>query len=186
MKKFILPLLAIAGMVLGFSLTSCGGGGSSENPNVGGTIIVVNGPQSVYRLHIGDRYSGTGGAYTGLIQDEKGTRVSDVMFSLTDVQVNEKRELQYCKATVSPVSLDNSSRQALFLIVLGLDITDSKIVSLEMSSTPMFVFDGRNPAHRTVTWDATAEYDYALGDVLDEDISKETARTDNVLDVERD
>ncbi len=59
MKKLFLPLLAALGMTLGFTLTSCGGGGGSKDilVNLSGAEILISSPV-FFDLKVGNRYAG--------------------------------------------------------------------------------------------------------------------------------
>lgn len=56
MKKFFLPLLALVGMVAGFTLCSCGGGGGNKNEGparalAGMTLRLASSPWIEYEFH---------------------------------------------------------------------------------------------------------------------------------------
>jgi hypothetical protein len=184
MKKFVLSVLALVGVVSGFALTSCGGGGGSGS--AAGTCITVNGPLTVYEVYIAERFGDNKtSAYTGTISDHRGFRVSNVMYSLSDVVTDEKGLLRSCSGTISPTTLNAQDQYALYMIVMGLDMTDTKITNLQMTSAASFVLSTDENGKGTIKWVASAEYDYALGDVLDEDVTNDVDRTDNVLYINR-
>ena len=185
MKKIFLPLLALCGMIAGFSLTSCGGGSGSGS--AAGTCITVNGPLTVYEVYIAERFGDNKtSAYTGTISDFRGFRVSNVMYSIKDIVTDEKGLLRSCTATISPTTLNAQDQYALYMIVMGLDMTDAKIMNLQMTSAATFVLTTDENGKGTLKWTASAEYDYALGDVVDEDLTNEVdGRPDDVLYINR-
>lgn len=184
MKKFVLSVLALVGMVSGFALTSCGGGGGSGS--AAGTCISVNGPLCVYDVYIAERFGDNKTtAYTGTISDRQGIRVSNVMYHLSDIEMDEKGLLRSCTGTISPTTLNAQDQYALYMIVMGLDMTDTKIVGLQLTNAVTFVLTTDSNGNGTMKWTASAEYDYALGDVLDEDLMKDIDRPDKVLYIRR-
>ncbi len=56
MKKIFLPLLAALGMVVGMTLTSCGGGGGSNDTSVSGMVIQSGGGIPVFMMEVGERF----------------------------------------------------------------------------------------------------------------------------------
>lgn len=56
MKKIFLPLLAALGMVVGMTLTSCGGGGGANDTSVSGMVIQSGGGIPVFTMEVGERY----------------------------------------------------------------------------------------------------------------------------------
>ena len=60
MKKFFTSLLALAGMVVGFTLTSCGGGGGGGDALVNIAGLEIEGPAGLsgFTMEVTDRISG--------------------------------------------------------------------------------------------------------------------------------
>ncbi len=60
MKKFFTSLLALVGMVAGFTLTSCGGGGGGDDALVNITGLKIEGPSglSAFDMEVVERISG--------------------------------------------------------------------------------------------------------------------------------
>ena len=191
MKKIFLPVLAFVGMGLGVALTSCGGGGGSAK--VAGTTIVASGTKGgcVYRLFIADPLGdGATGAYYGTISDDAGFRTSQIMISLRDIKTNGKNGLlSSCTGTFSSVTIEQSNMVAMFRIVWGLDLSNSKITNIDVRSGPEFVLEAEDMANATITWSGDAEYQVAsststgiTGNKVDVDLDC----TDNVLRISRD
>lgn len=57
MKKFFLPILAVCGMVAGFTLSSCGGGGSNgrESADITGLELVAGDTTPIFRMSVTSR-----------------------------------------------------------------------------------------------------------------------------------
>ena len=191
MKKIFLPVLAFVGMGLGVALTSCGGGGGGAK--VAGTTIVANGSQSgcVYRLFIADPLGdGATGAYYGSISDEAGFRTSQIMFSLRDIKTNGKNGLlSSCTGTIASVTFEQSNQVALFRIVWGLDLSNSKLTDIDVRSAPEFVLEAEDIANATISWSCEAEYQIGSNNATGgTGVTKDKVVdcTDNVLRISRD
>ncbi|MBQ2870042.1 MAG: hypothetical protein IJE88_08460 [Akkermansia sp.] len=72
MKKIFLPLLALVGMVTGFTLTSCGGGGGSEDEIIQLTGLSIEAPAGLggFEMEVQDRVSPN--VYVATYNDEMG------------------------------------------------------------------------------------------------------------------
>ena len=163
MKKIFLPVLAFVGMGLGVALTSCGGGGGGAK--VAGTTIMANSVKSnvAYRIFIADPLGdGAAGAYYGSISDEAGFRTSQIMYSLRDIKTNGKNGLlSSCTGSIASVTFEQSNMVALFRIVWGLDLSNSKVTNIDVRSGPEFVLEAEDIANATITWSGEAEYQVA-------------------------
>lgn len=55
MKKIFLPLLAALGMVVGMTLTSCGGGGGANDKSIAGMLIQSGGGIPAFVMNVGEQ-----------------------------------------------------------------------------------------------------------------------------------
>lgn len=64
MKKFFTSLLALVGMVAGFTLTSCGGGGGGGDSNLTGLQVSTAGTTPTFTLRFEEKYAPQLNMYT--------------------------------------------------------------------------------------------------------------------------
>ncbi len=82
MKKLLLPLLALCGMITGLTLTSCGGGGGDSNRiNMSGITISLQSGLT-YDMIFGDKRMGTDSAYSVTITSPDGS-ISEATVNIT-------------------------------------------------------------------------------------------------------
>ena len=102
MKKIFLGLLALAGMVAGFTLTSCGGGGGSETqyPLITGRQLVAGSGAGAGYVISFNQYLGNN-AYVCEFADIAHHGTATIMVTLTQAELNANKQYKSFKASVS-------------------------------------------------------------------------------------
>ncbi len=186
MKKLFLPLLASLGMIAGFTLTSCGGGGGDAdtgNPNFTGKKMVAQYGSSTYSVTFGERIAGD--AYEAVVSDYVGTQESSVTISLVGIKTDDekKKKIKSCSMWVSPNSFDRDRKQAFYYMISGLDVSNSAIQMITFNGNGVrgdYTKTGGDAGAGTVRWTAQMTYETKLDNSVnttDQDID----RTDNVV-----
>lgn len=91
MKKFFTSLLALAGMVVGFTLTSCGGGGGGGDSNLMGLQVSTAGTTPGFTLQFEERYAPQLNMYT--CSYTLGRAMTTGSFALEQLPRMEKNEV---------------------------------------------------------------------------------------------
>lgn len=179
MKKFFVSLLAVAGMIVGFSLSSCGGGGGGGT-NLSGHMITAVCNQCAYTIEFGDKL-GTG--YHAVISDVVGYDFSPIVLSISEVQGSDEKDSDeplIIKGSVASSELSRDGRHALFMIVTGFDTTNPNVTQINMIDGPRFTIDLKEMKIRWTckgTWSGIAD----LAEIVDEDITVDD-RPDDIID----
>lgn len=164
MKKIFASLLALAGMVVGLTLTSCGGGGGSgDSPSLEGLTVILSGSTPAFELEFITRHGKSGNYDCNAMV---GSDTTPTSFSLhpgypqqtTDGKVTLKGDFgfQSGKWTIS------SSEAASLLGVPTLSTSGCAIKELTMTLT--FDEDGNG----SLMWQGTANGFDNNGNATDE------------------
>ena len=113
MKKIFLSLLALCGMVAGFTLCSCGGGGGST---LSGTTLVIQTGQGYY-ISFDEKVQGTQQTYHARMFNDKGAE-ADLWVTVKDGPgYDENGKLNYMRASVSTTTTDYDDCKMFFFVV---------------------------------------------------------------------
>ena len=176
MKKLFLAVMALAGMITGLTLTSCGGGGGGNN--LTGTYIAVNGPASSYYVLFVEREMGE--VYSAIISDTAGSADSYMTVSISEARYGGGKDgdtLTYLKGTTSPASLQAKSNAAFYNILTGIISTNNAITQLYFPDGMSFEFDAQK---ETLLWTGKVSYK-AIADNVTQEVDQEIERKDTVL-----
>ncbi len=154
MKKIFLGLLALAGMVAGFTLTSCGGGGGG-NQNLAGTIFDV----TRYKIYLSERVNGSDSTYDGVISDIQGSVTVPVRVVLSEAQVDADGFLK-AKGRVVNAQFASEEFNSAYVNLFKSEIQPVT----EISETGEFLIQRNDSSAReraiTVTWTFSNEPTY--------------------------
>lgn len=184
MKKFLLTVAAVLGLVTGLTLTSCGGGGGGGGAaaNLSGITISANGPASTYRVRLVERQKGT--AYSALIMDGAGRNVSQMTVNVIDVRMasqDKGADIVYLEGSAAPDSLEPSDNNTFYQILSGIVSTNNAITQLWFPEPMSFVFDGDK---QTIHWKGKIAFK-AIAANVEQEVEEEIDRIDSILYVER-
>ena len=113
MKKIFLSLLALCGMVAGFTLCSCGGGSGSS---LSGTTLVIQTGQGYY-ISFDEKVQGTGGTYHARMFNDKGGEADLWVTVIAGPGYDENGKLNSLEASVSTTSTDYDDCKMFFFIL---------------------------------------------------------------------
>lgn len=113
MKKIFLSLLALCGMVAGFTLSSCGGGGGE---NLAGTTILLQSGQGFY-IQFAEKLQGTSQSYSATMWNDGGEETNLWVTLLDEPRYNDEGKLNYLTADVSVTTIDYEDCEIFYYIV---------------------------------------------------------------------
>ena len=130
MKKIFLPILALCGMITGFTLTSCGGGGGGGN--VSGTTIVMQSGIG-YFIQFNEKVEGTGQTYRAKMWNDYNDE-TDLWITVTRApEYNDNGKIISMEAEVSVTTLDYESCKIFYAIVNAMPAPEDGEEVTEMS-----------------------------------------------------
>ena len=151
MKKFFTSLLALVGMVAGFTLTSCGGGGGGDDALVNITGLKIEGPSglSAFDMEVvgrisGDlysaRYFGKEGRFS--VTSVNGSTVTGYMWLNDSSEASTSKDLaQWFGLTVSNSNLSITSEGGN-PVTLTMQFTSEKKVTISRVGLISLWYDG--------------------------------------------
>ena len=185
MKKLILSVLALLGMVSGFALTSCGGGGGGGT--VVGTKITANGRLGAYVISFIERLgSKESNSYYAVVQDYQGTVSSPILIAMTDI-VYEDKQLRSCTGSMSSVSFDPYDSSALYGVVWSINVNTTQVMAFNVEESPRFVLKATSQNSGTISWSGSATYAYrytGLTGVTEDQEIDLSSRVDDIVTIE--
>ncbi len=145
MKKTFTSLLALAGMVVGFTLCSCGGGGGGgDDGNLTGSSFTYNGSGVAYVIDFVERVSG-GNAYRAEVYSANEGDLMEVIL------IGESGN----KYTVASASWDTNDVAGLATILTGTGVDKVGTVSFNGGSVVLEftnVSTDKDQGNCSVTW----------------------------------
>lgn len=182
MKKLILSVLALLGMVSGFALTSCGGGGSGDGGRVIGTQIKAAGSEFAYTISFNERLGGTGSTnYYATITDDRGTICSDVLVTMSNVQYNGG-VLTSCTGAIASTEYGQPNKVAMVSVIWGMDLNSIRLGKFIIGTTPSFTINATSAYEGTIHWTGEADYTTVNNNGVESDSETLSLdRTDRIL-----
>lgn len=181
MKKILVVLMSLAGMITGLALTSCGGGGGGGDGsgNLSGTTIVANGPASAYKIKFAEKQKNQ--AYQATISDQAGSKISEMIINVSRVDFGSEDEsassITYLKGSTAPSSLVSNDNAAFYQILTGVVSTNNAITQLYFANPMTFIYDEKAG---TLHWKGKVSFT-AIANNVEQEVETEIDRVDYVL-----
>ena len=139
MKKIFLSLLALCGMVAGFTLSSCGGGGGG---NLAGTTILLQSGQGYY-IQFAEKLQGTNQSYAARMWNDGGEDTDLWVTVLDGPGYNDEGKLISLDAKVSVTTIDYADCEIFYYVLNAIPDDDD---DEEVTTASLYA-----PAHMTIS-----------------------------------